>query len=209
MTRHTSIACSALLLAASAHAGMVTWDLTGTGTAAGSLASLGTVSTKLTITFNDTASALSATTAVGAWSFSVSDSSGASLFSASGAATASSPNTATYTRWTSGSISTRRYTIVLGGTTSSAWQGAAAGAGLPSITIAEFGFVAARSATGYGTLADSLVQSGASGEGFLMLVANASAGTFGTIGSSFIVPAPGAATLLATAGLVSLRRRRA
>lgn len=209
MTRHAFTTCSALILTASAHAGLVSWDLTGTGTGAGSLASLGTVSMRLTMSFDDTASSLSATSAVGSWSFSLADAYGASLYASSGAATVSSPHTATFVRWTSGSVSTRRYTVVLGGATSSAWQGAATGMSLPSITLAEFGFVAARSASGYGSFVDSLSQSAASGEGFLMLVANASALSFGTIGSAFAVPAPGAACLLATAGLVSLRRRRA
>lgn len=209
MTRHAFTACSALLLAASANAGLVTWDLTGSGTAAGALSSLGTVSMRLTMSFDDSASSLSAAAAVGSWNFSVSDAYGAAVYAASGAATAASPNTATYTRWTSGGVSTRRYTIILGGTTSAAWQGAASGAGLPSITLAEFGFVAARNAYGYATLGESLTQSATTGEGFLMLVANGSAATFGTIGSTFVVPAPGAFTLLATAGLISLRRRRA
>ena len=205
MTRHASITCAALILAGSAHAGLVTWDLTGSGSAAGSLASLGTVNLRLTMTFDDTASALSATTAVSGWSLNVSDTSGAAIYSATGSGASGS----TYVRWTSAGVSTRRYTVVLGGTTSAAWQGAAAGAGLPALTLSQFGFVAARSGSTYGTFGDSLTQSGTTGEGFLMLVANGSAATFGTIGAGFTVPAPGAATLLATAGLVSLRRRRA
>ena len=208
MNHHAFTACTALALAASANAGLVTWDLTGSGTAAGALASLGTVSIRLTMTFDDSASSLSATSAIANWGLQVSDSYGADLYVASGAASAG-PSSATYTRWTSGGVSTRRYTVMLGGTTSSAWQGAASGMGLPSITLSQFGFVAARNAYGYGTLAESLTQSATTGEGFLMLVANGSPTSFGTIGSTFVIPAPGAATLLATAGLVSLRRRRA
>ena len=207
MNRFATTSCTALVLAGSAHAGLVNWDLTGTGTGTGALASLGTVSMKLTMTFDDTASALSGATAVGAWSFELSDSSGGSLFTTAGAASLSNPNSATYTRWTSGGVSTRRYTIVLGGATSSAWQGVAAG--LPSINLAEVGFVAARSGTTYGTFADSLTQSATAGTGFIMLVSNGTAASFGTISAAFAVPAPGAASLLAIAGLVSLRRRRA
>lgn len=207
MIRTTTTFLTALALAGSANAGLVTWDLTGTGTGTGVLASLGTVGMKLTMTFDDSASALSATSAIGAWSFEMTDSGGASIYTATGSASLANPNKATYTRWTDGGTSTRRYTVVLGGSTSAAWQGLAAG--LPSITVAQFGFVAARTGTTYGSFADSLTQSASAGTGFIMLVSNATAATFGTINASFAVPAPGAASLLAVAGIVSLRRRRA
>lgn len=207
MNRISTTILTTAVLAGSANAGLVTWDLTGTGVGTGVFASLGTVGLKLTMTFEDTASALSATTAVVDWNFEMTDSGGASIYSSAGAASLANPNKSTYIRWTDGGTSTRRYTVVLGGATSSAWQGLASG--LPSISLAQFGFVAARSGTTYGTFADSLTQSGAAGTGFMMLVSNTTAATFGTVNASFTVPAPGAASLLAVAGLVSLRRRRA
>jgi len=212
MLHKTSMALGALAITGSVHAALISVEMAGSGAASGSLASLGAVNMKLTLSFDDTASALASTTAFGAWSYIVTSSTtGDTLFAASG--NAATGTASTYLRWTSGSTSTRRYTVVLGGTTSSAWQGSAVGTGLPAITMVELGYVAARSGSTYGTMGESLTQSAGSGGGFLMAIANGSAGTFGavgTTGTSFvIVPAPGAASLLALAGVVSIRRRRA
>lgn len=211
MLRNTLISCSALAMAGTVHAALISVEMAGSGAGSGSLASLGTVNMKLTLSYDETASALASNTAFGAWSYIVTNTSGDTLFSASG--NAASGTTSAFSRWTSGSTSTRRYTVVLGGTTSSAWQGAAVGTGLPAITMVELGYVAARNGSSYGTMGESLTQSAGAGGGFLMAIANGSAGTFGavgTTGSSFaFVPAPGAASLLALAGVVSVRRRRA
>ena len=91
---------------------------------------------------------------------------------------------------------TRRYTVVLGGGSSSGWVGSAAGMNLPKISLVEIGFVAARTGTTYGTLGESLTQSAGTGGGFLTLIATAVPGTseFGAInGVGFTVPALGAA----------------
>lgn len=211
MLHKTFIALGALAITGSVHAALISVEMAGSGVASGSLSSLGAVNMKLTLTYDDTASALASNTAFGAWSYSVTSTAGDTLFAASG--NAATGTASTFVRWTSGSTSTRRYTVVLGGMTSSAWQGSAVGTGLPAITMVELGYVAARTGTTYGTMGQSLTQSAGSGGGFLMAIANGSAGTFGavgTTGTSFnFVPAPGAASLLALAGLVSVRRRRA
>ena len=211
MLHKTSIALGALAITGSVHAALISVEMAGSGAASGSLASLGTVNMRLTLSFDDSASALASNTSFGAWSYIVTSTAGDTLFAATG--NAATGTASTYSRWTSGSTSTRRYTVVLGGTTSSAWQGAAAGTGLPAITMVELGYVAARNGSTYGTMGESLTQSAGVGGGFLMAIANGTAGAFGavgTTGSSFaFVPAPGAASLLALAGVVSVRRRRA
>lgn len=206
MLRHTLITAATLTVAGAAHAGLATWSLTGTGTGSGSLASLGTITMTLNIAIDETASALSAGNAFGNWSFQISDFYGVK-FSASGSPGAYGGNAGTYVRWTSGEGSTRRYTIVLGGTTSSAWD--ASMSGMPAISAIQIGYVAARPGGVYGDVGSSLLGSVNGAGGFLMATSN-SGGAFGAVSSNFfIVPAPGAAALAVVAGVVSFRRRRA
>ena len=109
--------------------------------------------------------------------------------------------------WTAGSTSTRRYTVVLGGTTSSSWTAAGS---LPAINLLELGYVANRTAGVYGNFGDSLVGSAGGNGGFLMAAATGG-GSFGAVSVTnfVIVPTPGAAALAIVAGIASFRRRRA
>ena len=209
MLRHTLIASATLAVAAAANAGLATWTMTGTGTGTGSLAGLGNVNILFTMNIDSSASALTGVTAISGWTFRMTNSSGAELFNATGLpGSAYGQNAATYVRWTAGSTSTRRYTVVLGGTTSSSWSAAASGN--PSITSLELGYVANRSAGVYGSFGDSLVGSAGGNGGFLMAVASGG-GSFGAVSLTnfVIVPTPGAVALVAVAGAVSFRRRRA
>jgi hypothetical protein len=203
MLRNTLIASATLAVAAAANAGLSTWTLSGTGTGSGSLASLGNVNILFTMNFDASASALSGVTAIGDWTFQMSNSSGV-LFNAGD----SGGNSATYVRWTAGGTSTRRYTIVLGGTTSSSWT-AAAGS-LPTINLLELGYVASRTGGVYGNFGDSLVGSAGGNGGFLMAAATGG-GSFGAISLTnfVIVPTPGAVALAVVAGIAAFRRRRA
>ncbi|MFZ4721516.1 MAG: hypothetical protein ACOYMI_00025 [Phycisphaerales bacterium] len=208
MLRNTLIASATLAVAGVTHAGLMTWSLTGTGTATGSLASLGTVTMTLTMAIDDSASALSAGGAIGSWSFQMSDVYGVK-YTASGTPGAGyGNNAATYVRWTSTDGGTRRYTIVLGGATSSAWDGSVTG--LPTISSIQFGYVAARPGGAYGSMGDSIVGS-VNGAGGFMMATTSGAGSFGAVSATsfFIVPTPGAFALAGVAGLVSFRRRRA
>lgn len=208
MLRNTLITTATLAVAAAANAGLATWTMTGTGTGTGSLSSLGNLNILFTMNIDPSASALSGVTAIGGWTFRMSDSAGTELFSASGTPSATSPNAATYVRWTAGSTSTRRYTVVLGGTTSSSWT-AAAGS-LPAINLLELGYVANRTGGVYGNFGDSLVGSAGGNGGFLMAAATGG-GSFGAVSLTnfVIVPTPGAAALAVVAGIASFRRRRA
>lgn len=212
MTHHPLLALGALAIVGSAQAALVTVQLSGTGDATGSLASLGTLTMKLTLTYDDAASALASTTAFGAWNYSVVDASSQTIYQASG--DASSGTKSTFVSWAGNT--TRRYTVVLGGmdTANSHWLPPVQGSGAPAITMVELGYVAARTGTTYGTMGQSISNSAGSGGGFLLAVANGTVGLFGTMGSPFfsispVVPTPGAAVLLSAAGLFSLRRRRA
>jgi hypothetical protein len=209
MLRNTLIASATLAVAAAANAGLASWTMTGTATGTGSLASLGNVNILFTMNIDSSASALTGVTVIGDWTFRMSDLAGTVLFNASGSPGATyGQNAATYVRWTAGGTSTRRYTVVLGGTTSSSWTGTASGN--PSITSLELGYVANRSAGVYGSFGDSLVGSAGGNGGFLMAVASGG-GSFGAVSLTnfVIVPTPGAVALAAVAGVVSFRRRRA
>jgi hypothetical protein len=207
MLRNTLISTAALAFAGATHAGLATWTLTGTGAASGTLATLGNVNITLTMSIDSSASALQGASAIYGWNFTMSDSAGTELFRASGTPTAASPNAATYIRWTAGSTSTRRYTVVLGGTTSSSWTAAGS---LPAINLLELGYVANRTAGVYGNFGDSLVGSAGGNGGFLMAAATGG-GSFGAVSVTnfVIVPTPGAAALAIVAGIASFRRRRA
>jgi hypothetical protein len=209
MLRNTLIASATLAVAAAANAGLATWTMTGTGTGTGSLSSLGNVNIVFTMNIDSSASALSGVTAISGWTFRMTDSSGTELFNATGLpGSGASQNAATYVRWTAGGTSTRRYTVVLGGTTSSSWT-AAAGS-LPTINLLELGYVASRTGGVYGNFGDSLVGSAGGNGGFLMAAATGG-GAFGAVSLTnfVIVPTPGAVALAAMAGVVSSRRRRA
>ena len=213
MTHKALIGLGALAIAGAAQAALVTVQLSGTGMATGSLSSLGELTMTMTLTYDDSASALASNTAFGAWSYAVTNSASQTIYAASG--NASSGTKSTYVGWTSGSTQTRRYTVILGGmdVANSHWLPPVQGTGKPAITMVEIGYVAARTGTTYGTMGQSISGSSGSGGGFLMAVANGNPSSFGTMGSPFFsfapIPTPGAAALLSVAGLVSLRRRRA
>lgn len=209
MLRNAFIATAALAASGVAHAGLVSWSLTGSGTAAGSLAGLGTVNMTLNMTLDESASALSAGGAIGSWTFQMTDVYGATLFTAAGTpGGAYGNNSGTYVRWTGSEGSTRRYTVVLGGTTSAFWDPSVTG--LPAITAIQLGYVAARPAGAYGSMGDSIVGSMNGAGGFITAISTGG-GAFGSVSvTSFTsVPTPGAIALAAIAGVVPFRRRRA
>jgi uncharacterized protein (TIGR03382 family) len=207
MLRNAIIASATLAAAGVAHAGLTTWAITGTGTGTGSLAGLGTITMTLSMNIDESASALLAGGAIGSWNFQLSDAYGVK-YSASGTPGGIYGNNAgTYVRWTSSEGSTRRYTVVLGGTTSSNWD--ASMSGMPAIASIQFGYVASRPSGVYGNIGDSIAGSGNGNGGFIMATST-SGGAFGSVSTSsfFVVPTPGALALAGVAGLVSSRRRR-
>lgn len=207
---------AALLTCAAANAAI--WTFTCDAPASDSLSALGSVRMTLTLGFDENASALNGATAITSWNYRITQPSTGSgvmenlLFERSSVSNAVSSNYATFERWTmADGTSTRRYTVVLGDGSNTGWTGAAVGMNLPKISLVQIGFVAARSGTTYGNMAESLTQSAGSGGGFLSLVATAVPGTssFGAItGFGFAVPAPSAAALIGLSGLILARRRR-
>jgi MYXO-CTERM domain-containing protein len=209
MLRNTLIASATVAVAAAANAGLATWTVSGTGSGTGSLASLGTVNILLTMSIDSSASALSGVTAISGWTFQMTNSASTELFNATGLpGSGVAQNTATFVRWTAGGTNTRRYTVGLGGTTSSSWTSAAPA--LPSINLLELGYVANRTGGIYGNFGNSLLGS-ASGNGGFVMAAATGGGSFGAVSlTNFVVtPTPGAAGLAIVAGLASFRRRRA
>jgi|GEM_PF-2198162 len=200
MLRNTLITLITAAATSSAGASMIINDFTASGFGQGTYAGLGQVTMKLTLQYDNSASVLAP--AFGSWSLTVSQGI-STLYSASGNAL----NALTYKRFTSATEGvTRRYTAVLGNSESANWSGI----GSPAPTMIEIGYAADRTVSGgYGTLGDSLAGLTGTNEGYLVVLTNATPGSFGSFSSSgYTVPAPGATVLVVMAGLVANRRRR-
>jgi hypothetical protein len=210
MNRNSIFSALALAVVGTAQAGMLTTaDFTCAASGLGSFSGLGALNMKLTLTYDAAGSVLNAASAITGWSYTISRQlDGEVVFAATGTP-AIGQNSAVYTRATVGGVSTRKYTVVLGGGTGG-WQGSAVGTGLVPVNLVEIGFTAAKSGSTYGTLGDSLTQSQGAAGGFLFISGgNATAGSFGAIsGIGYAVPAPSALALVGAAGFVSSRRRR-
>jgi len=137
--------------------------------------------------------------AVGAWSLSVLDATDSAIFSATGSGRRSP---LTFTTVMVDGVAARRYTMVLSGVTSA--SGGLAG----NPTQYQFSFIAKPTGVNsVATFGESLRDASLAARGSISVVASgASFGMFGTNGFS-VIPAPGAAAVVAAAGLLTSRRR--
>jgi hypothetical protein len=198
MLRHIVIAAAAC--STPAFAGLVSTQLAGDITVANGLFSgLKAAPNSILLDLNADENSSANSPTIGGWTLSVLDASDAVIFSATGNGRRSSM---TFSTVMVDGISARRYTMVLSGVTS-----ASGGLGA-NPTQYQFSYIAKPiSGSTVGTFGDSLRDPSLASRGSISVVASgASFGMFGTNGFS-VIPAPGAAAVLAAAGLLTSRRR--
>ena len=198
MLRHFVLAAAAC--STPAFAGLVPTQLAGDITVANGLFSgLKAAPNSILLDLNADENSSANSPTVGGWTLSVLDASDAVLFSATGNGRRSSM---TFSTVTVDGVSARRYTMVLSGVTS-----ASGGLGTTP-TQYQFSFIAKPTGgSAVGTFGDSLRDASLASRGSISVVASGVPfSMFGTNGFS-VIPAPGAAAILAAAGLLTSRRR--
>lgn len=198
MLRHIVIAAAACTTPA--FAGLVSTQLAGNITVSNGLfAGLKAAPHSILLDMNVDESSSSNSPAVGAWTLSVVDDANITIFSATGSGRRSPM---TFTNVMVDGVAARRYTMVLAGVTS------ASGGLAATPTQYQFSFIA--KPTGASTVAsfgDSIRDAAIAARGSISVAASgAQFGMFGTNGFS-VVPAPGAAAVVAAAGILTSRRR--
>lgn len=198
LRRATAITC---LLAAPAIAGVQQQFGSLITSSSGSLAGLKDSAHSFALELDFDAGSSSFAPTIGAWTFSVLDGSGSTIFAAKGNGRRS---TMAFQTVTYNNVTTRRYTMILSGAAQ------VSGALMASPTQFQFSFVAKpNDLGGFESFGQSLGYDANTTLGNLTLVSNVpgSYGAAATTGFS-IVPAPGAAATAALAGLSFTRRRR-